>query len=257
MRLPRKQPIVGVNIAATNYAEVCDLCRAWIDARDPQAHSIALLTVHSVMTAVFHKDLRRVLNETDIAAPDGMPLAWALRSHGVRRQPRVYGPDLMLALCEQAAKLGHRIFLYGGRDEVLDTLQRNLHARFPGLDIADAYAPPFRPLTPDEDRDIVGRIRESGAHIVFVGIGAPKQERWMASHGDKLPGVVMLGVGAAFDFHAGRVKQAPRWMQRSGLEWFFRLLMEPRRLWKRYMLNPLFLAMWLLELVGIRLVTAR
>jgi exopolysaccharide biosynthesis WecB/TagA/CpsF family protein len=252
-----KRPIVGVNVAATSYAEVCKLCRDWIDARDPRAHSIALLTVHSVMTAVFHKDLRHVLNETDIAAPDGMPLAWALRSHGIRRQPRVYGPDLMLALCEQAASLGHRIFLYGGRDEVLDTLQRNLRARYPGLDIADAYAPPFRPLTPEEDRAVVERIRESVANIVFVGIGAPKQERWMASHREKLPGVVMLGVGAAFDFHAGRVKQAPRWMQRSGLEWFFRLVMEPRRLWKRYMLNPLFLAMWLLELVGIRLVTAR
>ena len=257
MKLPTRKPIVGVNVTATSYAEVCALCRDWIDARDPQAHSIALLTVHSVMTAVFHKDLRGVLNGTDIAAPDGMPLAWALRSHGVHGQPRVYGPDLMLALCEQAANLGHRIFLYGGRDEVLDTLQRKLRTRYPALDIADAYAPPFRPLAPEEDRAIVERIRGSGAHIVFVGIGAPKQERWMAGHRDKLPGVVMLGVGAAFDFHAGRVRQAPRWMQRSGLEWFFRLLMEPRRLWKRYMLNPLFLAMWLLELVGIRLVATR
>jgi len=172
----------------------------------------------------------------------------------MRRQQRVYGPDLMLALCKQAAKEGHRIFLYGGRDEVLDILHQNLVARFPGLQIAGAYAPPFRPLTAEEDRAIVGRIKESGAHIVFIGIGSPKQERWMVDHRCKLPGVIMLSVGAAFDFHAGRVRQAPGWMRRSGLEWFFRLLMEPRRLWKRYILTQLFLPMWMLELIGIRLI---
>lgn len=252
---PAKHTVVGVGVSATNYDEVVTLCRKWIEDPGPEAHTIALLTVHSVMTAAFDPSLRAVLNATDIATPDGMPLAWALRSRGVRKQPRVYGPDLMLALCEQAAKRGHGIFLYGGRDEILDVLQQKLCARFPGLRIVDAYAPPFRPLTPEEDHAVVRRIRDSGAGIVFVGIGAPKQERWMADHRDKLPGVVMLGVGAAFDFHAGRVRQAPRWMQQSGLEWLFRLRMEPRRLWKRYMLNPLFLVMWMLELAGIRLVT--
>ncbi len=230
------------------------MCRRWIETGDPSAHTIAHLNVHSVMTAAFDPALRAVLNAADIATPDGMPLAWALRSLGIRRQPRVYGPDLMLALCEQAARLGHRIFLYGGRGEVLQILSRNLTARFPGLQIADAYAPPFRPLTIEEDHAIVRRIRDSEADIVFVGIGAPKQEQWMHSHKETLPGVVMLGVGAAFDFHAGRVKQAPPWMQRSGLEWSFRLMMEPGRLWKRYMLNPLFLIMWLLQLIGFRFI---
>ena len=254
MITPRKQTIVGVGMSPTSYTEVAALCRNWIEEKDPNTHCIAVLSVHPIMTAAFDADYRSVLNSADVATPDGMPLVWALRSFGKRGQQRVYGPDLMLALCEQAAKRGHRIFLYGGRDEVLDLLQRNLVAKFPGLQIADAYAPPFRPLTEEEDRAVVERIRASGANIVFVGIGSPKQERWMMDHRAKLPGLIMLSVGAAFDFHAGRVRQAPGWMRRSGLEWFFRLLMEPRRLWKRYILTQLFLPMWALELIGIRLI---
>lgn len=254
MSLPTKHTVIGVGVSATSYEEIAALCREWIETGESAAHSIALLTVHSVMTAAFDPALRATLNNFDIATPDGMPLVWALRACGVRRQPRVYGPDLMLALCDQAARRGHAIFLYGGRDEVLDVLRRKLSDRYPGLPIVDAWAPPFRPLTPEEDRAAVQRIRDSGARIVFVGIGAPKQERWILEHRASLPGVVMLGVGAAFDFHAGRIRQAPPWMQRAGLEWFFRLMMEPKRLWKRYMLNPLFLAMWALELAGIRIV---
>lgn len=254
--MPPKHLLLGVGVSATSYGEVLALCRDWIEHPADRARSISLLTVHAVMTAAFDRRYRAVLNSSNVAATDGMPLVWALRSFGFRKQPRVYGPDLMLALCEQSAQLAHPIFLYGGRDETLSVLKRNLTDRFCQLNISDAYAPPFRPLTLDEDRSCVRRIVASGAKIVFVGIGTPKQDQWMASHVDKLPGVVLLGVGAAFDFHAGFVRQAPRWMQRSGLEWFFRLLMEPRRLWKRYMLNPLFLAMWALELAGIRLIQA-
>lgn len=254
MTHPRKHNLIGVGISATSQVELTALCREWIENADGRGHAIAHLAVHPVMMSALDPQLRSVLNSMDVAAPDGMPVAWALRSFGVRGQRRVYGPDFMLALCEQAAARGHRIFLYGGREAVLHDLHRRLEERYPGLIIADAYSPPFRPLTPEEDRAAVQRIRDSGAHLVFVGIGAPKQERWMIEHREALPGVVMLGVGAAFDFHAGRVRQAPPWMQRSGLEWFFRLLMEPRRLWRRYLLNPLFLAMWLLQLVGIRLI---
>ena len=254
MTIPPKHTIVGVGMTPTSYDEVAALCRGWIEDDPKTTHCIAVLSVHPIMTAAFDADYRTVLNSADVATPDGMPLVWALRSFGMRRQQRVYGPDLMLALCEQASKRGHRIFLYGGRDEVLDVLQDNLLARFPGLQIAGAFAPPFRPLTPEEDTAIVERIRESQADIVFVGIGSPKQERWMLDHRHKLPGLIMLSVGAAFDFHAGRVRQAPAWMRRSGLEWFFRLLMEPRRLWKRYILTQLFLPMWMLELMGIRLI---
>jgi N-acetylglucosaminyldiphosphoundecaprenol N-acetyl-beta-D-mannosaminyltransferase len=181
-----------------------------------------------------------------------MPLVWALRSFGIKNQRRVYGPDLMLALCGQAQRLGHRIFLYGGREDTLGTLCSRLHQKFPGLQIAGAFSPPFRPLTPEEDARAVEQIRASEADLIFCGIGVPKQERWMAEHVEQLPGCVMFGVGAAFDFHAGRVKQAPRWMQRSGLEWLFRLLMEPARLWRRYVfLNPMFLALWALQWAGL------
>ncbi len=253
-----KHELLGVGLTPTSYAEVLADCETWIEERrsNPAQRSryVVLLTVHSVMTAFFDSAVRKVLNAATIGATDGMPLAWALRRAGFRNQPRVYGPDLMLALCEQAAEAGHRIYLYGGRDETLWVLQQRLLARFPGLRIAGAFAPPFRPLTEEEDRRCTEHIVASGADIVFVGIGAPKQEKWMFEHVEKLPGVVMFGVGAAFDFHAGRVRQAPAWMQRSGLEWLFRLMMEPRRLWKRYLLNPLFLVCWGLESLGVRVV---
>jgi N-acetylglucosaminyldiphosphoundecaprenol N-acetyl-beta-D-mannosaminyltransferase len=204
------------------------------------------------MTAVLEPEFRRVLNSADVAAPDGMPLAWSLRSFGVRGQPRVYGPDVMLELCRQAGRFGHRLFFYGGREETLPVLCGQLETRFPRLCIVGAYAPPFRPLTREEDEACVRTILGSEADIVFVGIGAPKQERWIAEHRNRLRGVILVGVGAAFDFLAGRIRQAPRWMQQAGLEWLFRLMMEPRRLWKRYLLfNPLFVAMLALQKAGI------
>jgi len=220
--------------------------------RAPRGRYICVTSVHGVMTAQRNRFVRVLLNDADIATPDGMPIVWALRSFGVRHQKRVYGPQLMLTLCEQAMRYGHRIFLYGGREETLPDLRRRLMAQFPQLIIAGTYSPPFRPLTAEEDTSVIERILKSDADIVFVGIGTPKQERWMWEHRAKLPGAVMVGVGAAFDFHAGRVKQAPTWMQQSGLEWFFRLLMEPARLWKRYLLvTPLFLPLWALQKLGL------
>ncbi len=261
---PPKFPLLGIGVSATSYGEVLRKSRNWIEqrrawqrsgspaSRQPSGRYGALLTVHSVMNGVFDGPVRSALNNADIAATDGMPLVWALRSQGVKKQRRVYGPDLMLALCGQAARCGHRVFLYGGRTETLATLLRHLKSRFPTLEIAGACSPPFRPLTPEEDRACVASILASDADLLFVGIGAPKQERWMADHYRQLPGIVMFGVGAAFDFHAGRVRQAPGWMQRSGLEWLFRLAVEPARLWRRYVfLNPLFLLMWALQTAGL------
>jgi N-acetylglucosaminyldiphosphoundecaprenol N-acetyl-beta-D-mannosaminyltransferase len=191
-----------------------------------------------------------ILNYADIATPDGMPLVWALRSFGAKEQKRVYGPTLMLHLCESAARNGHRIFLYGGREECLHDLRARLEDRFPGLRIVGSFSPPFRPLNPEETEGIRQRIRDSEADLVFVGISCPKQERWMYENREALPGVVMIGVGAAFDFHAGRVRQAPVWIQRNGLEWLFRLAMEPARLWRRYLLvTPRFLPLWALQLL--------
>lgn len=259
MKYPPKQTVLGIGVSATSYGEACWLTRSWIekgrqhkDFQQLQGRYVCVTSVHGIMTSRSDPFFRRILNEADLVTPDGMPVVWAMRSFGSRRQSRVYGPTLMLALCEQAAYLGHRVFLYGAVPETLDLLTRNLQDRFPGLNIAGAYAPPFRPLTAEEDAAVIRMIRESGAEIVFVGISTPKQERWMSAHKSVLPGLVMFGVGAAFDFHAGRLSQAPAWMQRHGLEWFYRLLMEPRRLWKRYLLEtPLFLPLWFLQLTGL------
>jgi len=181
-----------------------------------------------------------------------MPVVWALRSFGCRAQERVYGPTLTLALCAMAEKRGHSIFLYGSRPETLDSLKDNLLLQYPNLRIAGSFSPPFRPLTEDESAEILQRITDSGAAFVFVGLSTPKQELWMAAHAPQLDGMVLVGVGAAFDFHAGNLRQAPPWMQRSGLEWLFRLLAEPRRLWRRYLLvTPLFLPLWCLQRLGI------
>jgi N-acetylglucosaminyldiphosphoundecaprenol N-acetyl-beta-D-mannosaminyltransferase len=258
---PPKQNIVGVGITPTSYEEATAVCGAWIEekraaqreGREIAGRYVAVTSVHGLVTAARDAEVRDILNGADMATPDGMPVVWALRSFGQREQQRVYGPTLTLHVCEQAARFGHRIFLYGGRPETLPVLIKNLQEKFPGISIVDSYSPPFRPLTPEEDADCVRRIRESDADIVFVGISTPKQERWMAAHKDTLPGVVMFGVGAAFDFHAGRVEQAPAWMQRNGLEWFFRLTREPGRLWKRYVLEtPRFLPLWALQWMGLK-----
>jgi len=198
------------------------------------------------MTMVAHDDaiFRKVVNGADLVTPDGMPLVWLLRRTGFSGQQRVYEPTLTLHLCEALAKEKIPVGFYGGSPETLKGLVPNLKDRFPGLNIAYSYSPPFRELTADEDRQIMENINASGIEVLFVGLGCPRQERWMAGRRDQIH-AVMVGVGAAFDFHAGKVKQAPLWLQNIGLEWLFRLLMEPRRLWKRYLVtNSKFI--WLL-----------
>jgi N-acetylglucosaminyldiphosphoundecaprenol N-acetyl-beta-D-mannosaminyltransferase len=247
--VPGKQLVVSVEISTTSYAETAELCMRWADERrtSPTApsHYICITSVHGIILAKKDPEIARFLNAADIATPDGMPVVWALRSFGYSNQQRVYGPTLMFEICQRAAALGHRIFLYGGREETLATLTERLVRRFPGLQIAGAYSPPFRELTGDEESAVTVRIRQSDADIVFVGISTPKQERWMYQHRHTFSGVTLIGVGAAFDFHAGRIRQAPKWMQRRGLEWLFRLLTEPARLWRRYLLTtPQFLPLW-------------
>jgi N-acetylglucosaminyldiphosphoundecaprenol N-acetyl-beta-D-mannosaminyltransferase len=256
---PRKHTIVRVGISATSYGEVAKTCRDWLDERDsgndiwPAARYICATSVHGIVTAHHDPEVRRYLNGADIATPDGMPVVWALRSCGVSGQQRVYGPTLMLGLCEMAAGTGRSVFLYGSSPQTLAALERNLRSRFGSLRIAGTYSPPFRPLSEEERLDIVRRIAASKADFVFIGLSTPKQERWMAQNRRDLPGQILVGVGAAFDFHAGSLRQAPPWMQRSGLEWLFRLLMEPRRLWRRYLLEtPTFLPLWGLQMLGVR-----
>jgi len=254
---PEKQWVAGVGISKTSYAEVVALCRCWSEERRAfagsarpsiQAHYICVTSVHGVVMAQDDPEIAKILNEADIATPDGMPLVWAIRSFGSRQQLRVYGPTLMLELCREAAQTGQRIFLYGGREDTLALLIERLLEKFPKLHIAGSYSPPFRPLTQEEDYRIQQLIRAADSDIIFVGISTPKQEKWMYAHRDCFPGVTMIGVGAAFDFHAGRTRQAPGWMQRNGLEWLFRLAVEPVRLWRRYLLiTPRFLPLWAMQ----------
>lgn len=257
---PSKKIVLGVGVSTTSYEEVVHTCSQWAEERRAAdgagkplpARYVCVTSVHGVVLAVLDPELRGVFNRADIITPDGVPLVWALRSFGARSQQRVYGPNLMLELCARAERSGYRIFLYGGRQEALDLLSANLKRRFPKLAIAGSYSPPFRPLTPAETEEIARRIRDSGAEFVFVGLSTPKQDRWMAQVRGLLPGMTLFGVGAAFDFHAGTLRQAPAWMQRHGLEWLFRLAMEPKRLWKRYVLvTPIFLPLWGLQKLGI------
>ena len=250
--LPPKQVVVSAGISKTSYSEVVDLCRQWVKERRSATPAIAryicVTSVHGIVTAYDDPEFARILNTADIATPDGMPVVWALRSFGSSNQQRVYGPTLMLELCQSAALHGHRLFLYGGRNETLALLVNRLQQQFPKLAIAGYYSPPFRPLTREEKDDVRQRILQSDADLVFVGISTPKQEQWMFENRHYFPGVTLIGVGAAFDFHAGRTRQAPPWMQRNGLEWLFRLAVEPTRLWKRYLLTtPRFLPLWAIQ----------
>lgn len=212
----------------------------WASANE--SRYVCICNAHSVVTttqdAAFHKAVARA----DMATPDGAPVAWMLRRQGAAGQRRVSGPDLMLDYCAHAARQGESIYLYGSTEDTLAALQRALLSRWPSLRIAGAESPPFRRLTPAEDADAVARINASGAGTVWVSLGCPKQELWMAEHRGRIR-AVMIGVGAAFDFHAGTLARAPQWMQRQGLEWLHRLLSEPRRLWKRYLTtNAAFIA---------------
>ncbi len=235
------EQVLGIPLALTSYDDVMD----WMDAvvRTGERVSISAAAVHLVMVAREDPETREALLNT-ITVPDGQPLVWALRALGHPQASRIYGPELMARYCERAAASGLRMYLYGGRNQgALVQLVLTLRQRYPGLTIAGGYSPPFRPQTGEEREAITAEINASRADVVWVGTGQPKQEKWMAEMRDMLDSPILAGVGAAFDFHAGLVPQAPNWMQASGLEWTYRLAHEPRRLWKRYArYNPLFVA---------------
>jgi N-acetylglucosaminyldiphosphoundecaprenol N-acetyl-beta-D-mannosaminyltransferase len=237
----RRVDVLGVGISAVDIAMARDEITRWIEARE--RHYVCVTGVHGVMESQRDPELLAIHNASGLTAPDGMPMVWAGRRVGANCMSRVYGPDLMLSVLERAAARGWKSFLYGGKEGVPELLAARLMGRFPTLKIAGMHSPPFRPLTPAEDQAIVSRINASGADLVWVGLSTPKQERWMAAHVGRLEAPALLGIGAAFDIHAGLVPQAPPWMQERGLEWFYRLTKEPRRLWKRYLRNnPAFVA---------------
>lgn len=234
--------MVGIPLAVSDYEQVLD----WMDAviaAGARAY-VTAAAVNLVMAAREDADTLAAVLGATLAVPDGQPLVWALHLLGHPRATRVYGPDLMASYCGRAAHVSTPMYLYGGRTPAaLALLETRLRERFPGLRIAGGFSPPFRELTAGEEREVIDDIESSGAQVVWVGTGQPKQERWMAHMRPLLSAPLLVGVGAAFDFHAGLVSQAPSWMQRSGLEWAYRLSREPRRLWPRYArYNPRFIA---------------
>jgi N-acetylglucosaminyldiphosphoundecaprenol N-acetyl-beta-D-mannosaminyltransferase len=231
-----------VPLALIDYERTLDWIDGMVERR--QRGYICVAAVHTVVACQDDRELGAAVAGADLTVPDGMPLVWALRLLGHPLHHRVYGPDLMDLACAHAARTGQRFYLYGGRNPgALAQLARQLRLRHPGLQIVGGHAPPFRPLTADEETAVADEINASRADVVWVGIGVPKQEKWMARMRDRLDAPVLVGVGAAFDFHAGLIPQAPAWLQRHGMEWAFRLAHEPRRLWRRYLTyNPRFVA---------------
>jgi len=230
--------VLSVPIDVLTWGHALTRISSWAAQRE--SRYVCICNVHSVVTAGQDAAFGRVVREADMVTPDGAPVAWMLRKLGCADQQRINGPDLMWKYCEQAAQSGESIYLYGGMPETLVILQRRLAEAFPGLRVAGAYSPPFRAATKEEDEADVVRINASGATTVWVSLGCPKQEIWMAAHRGRI-NAVMIGVGAAFDYHAGTIKRAPKWMQNAGLEWLHRLCSEPRRLWRRYLVtNTLF-----------------
>lgn len=239
------KPVFGLAIAVANYQTA--VARIFEMARDPsRVHAVEAANTMVVTMARHEPDFGKVMSRFDLILPDGMPLVWSINRQlppGQKLTDRVYGPDLMLATVAASQGMGDlRHFLLGGTPEVLAKLQENLAVNYPGAIIAGSYSPPFGVWTEEENKHIFRTIRESGANLIWVGLGCPKQENWIAAHKDNLPPGVYFGIGAAFAFHAGKVKQAPAFLQRIGMEWAFRLLAEPRRLFKRYFkYNSLFL----------------
>jgi N-acetylglucosaminyldiphosphoundecaprenol N-acetyl-beta-D-mannosaminyltransferase len=233
--VPARVDVLGVEVSAIDMAQALATIDGWIAAGARQY--VCVTGVHGVMESQRDHLLRQIHNGAGLVTPDGMPLVWLARHAGFPHVTRVYGPDLMLASCQASVAREYRHFFYGGAPGVAERLSDRLRERFPGLRVVGSYSPPFRPGVSLEETAVIDRINAAAADIVWVGLSTPKQELWMHQHRPHLTAPVLIGVGAAFDFHAGVKRQAPRWMQRSGLEWFFRLTQEPRRLWRRYSRN--------------------
>ncbi len=250
--LPASVKVVDIPLALTDYTRTLD----WIDAMVEQRQRgyVCVCNVHAVMASSEDAELRDALCHSSMNLPDGKPLVWAINALGHSLAGRVYGPELMSRACARGAASARRFYLYGGRNQgALVQLVLNLRQLYPGLQIAGGYSPPHRSLTEEEQNAVLRDINYSRADIVWVGIGVPKQEKWMAKFRDSLDAPVLIGVGAAFDFHAGLVRQAPNWLQEAGLEWAYRLAHEPRRLWRRYLrYNPMFVAAFARQLLAAR-----
>lgn len=232
--------VLGVKVSAINMDRAVELADLWVATGSPGY--ICVTGVHGVMEAQSDSELRRILNHAFLNTPDGMPMLWIGRLQGFRQMDRVYGPDFMAAMCRLSVERGYRNFLYGGNPGVAELLSEMLQKKFLGLQVVGTYTPPFRSLTAEEEEEFSDRVRQSRPHILWVGLSTPRQEQFMAQYVDRLEVPLLAGVGAAFDYHTGRIRECPNWIKRAGLQWLHRLMQDPRRLWRRYLRNnPAFL----------------
>jgi N-acetylglucosaminyldiphosphoundecaprenol N-acetyl-beta-D-mannosaminyltransferase len=243
--------VLGVRVSAINLGQAVHLADQWVAVGNPGY--ICVTGVHGVMEAQSDPGLRQILNNAVINTPDGMPMTWVGRIQGFQNMDRVYGPDFMMAMCRLSVERGYRNFLYGGKPGIAKLLSETLQSRFPGLQVVGTYTPPFRTVTAEEEQEVIAKVRASAPQIVWVGLSTPKQERFMAQLVDALQVPLLVGVGAAFDYHTGQIKDCSMWVKRSGLQWLHRLLQDPQRLWKRYLRNnPAFLWKISWQLLGFR-----
>jgi N-acetylglucosaminyldiphosphoundecaprenol N-acetyl-beta-D-mannosaminyltransferase len=243
--------ILGISISAVDMQVAVGRISEWV--RHREARYVCAIDVSNLMLARSDQAHRTGLARAAMVTADGAPLAWVGRMKGHKSMKRVCGPDLLLEVCARSVSNGWTHYFYGGSEGVADDLATRLKARFPGLKVAGCEAPPFRPLTDNEREEMIARIKASRANIVWVGLGCPKQEAWMRENVSQLNGPVLIGIGAAFDFHSGRINRAPLWMRSHGLEWLHRLYSEPRRLWRRYLLSaPKFILLCLGEAIGVK-----
>jgi N-acetylglucosaminyldiphosphoundecaprenol N-acetyl-beta-D-mannosaminyltransferase len=243
--------VLGVRISAVNMELSVDLADRWIRAGKPGY--VCVTGVHGVMEAQRDPELLRAFNRAAISLPDGMPMTWIGRLQGFERMDRVFGPDFMAAMCRLSVERGYRNLLYGGKPGVAELLSETLQRRFPGLQVVGTYTPPFRSLTAEEEAEFVAQVAQVRPHILWVGVSTPKQERFMAQYVSRFQVPLLVGVGAAFDYHTGSIRDCSPWIKRAGLQWLHRLLQEPRRLWKRYLVNnPAFVWRIALQLLGLR-----
>jgi N-acetylglucosaminyldiphosphoundecaprenol N-acetyl-beta-D-mannosaminyltransferase len=243
--------ILGVGVSAVNMEGALRQTESLLD-RGGKGY-VCVTGVHGIMEAQSDEAFRDILNRSFLTTPDGMPTVWLGRIHGFKDMSRVYGPDYMANLCERSVAKGYRHFLYGGKEGVAEELRAELTRRFPGLQIVGTYTPPFRPLNAEEQNDLRLQLETSQADVLWCGLSTPKQERFISSYYDRMPVKLMVGVGAAFDLLSGNLDEAPDWMKKSGLQWLYRLIKEPRRLWRRYLINnPKFAWLTLLQLTGLR-----
>jgi N-acetylglucosaminyldiphosphoundecaprenol N-acetyl-beta-D-mannosaminyltransferase len=255
--LPRsRMNILGVGVHTIRMADAVDAMACWIENRTKT--QVVVCPIYTLMLCQHDAELHHILDLAHLVTPDGMPLVFLGRLMGHRPIERVYGPDLLLAFSQRAAQAGYRYFLYGGAEGVADRVASFLLRQYPGLRIAGTYSPPYRELSDAETAKVQQLINAARPDVIWVGLGSPKQDKWIARNRSGMSAPIMIGVGAAFDLIGGRIAQAPRWMQRSGLEWLFRLMTEPRRLWRRYLIyNPLFLIQISLQLLGLRRIPLR